>query len=143
MRKKNALLILFLSVHSLFLFSQQQRFKGYPEENPDIRSGFVNPPKGYGNVPFYWWSGDKLDKERLGEQLDILSQSATDGFAVSYIHTDPEVDIRYSIKAGMAFTEEQVRAVRVYFRKNGGTCGTGSPANVHGGIWGQVWMIIP
>ena len=96
MRKKNALLILFLSVHSLFLFSQQQRFKGYPEENPDIRSGFVNPPKGYGNVPFYWWSGDKLDKERLGEQLDILSQSATDGFAVSYIHTDPEVDTLFN-----------------------------------------------
>lgn len=75
-------------------YAQSQKYKGYPDKNPglDVLPGFVNPPKGYGNVPFYWWNGDVLDKERLKEQLDILSASATDGFAISYIHTSPRVD---------------------------------------------------
>jgi hypothetical protein len=30
--------------------------------------------------------------DRLVEELEILSSSATDGFAVSYIHTAPAVD---------------------------------------------------
>lgn len=74
--------------------AQSQKYKGYPDKRPDldVLPGFVNPPKGYGNVPFYWWNGDVLDKERLKDQLDILSESATDGFAVSYIHTTPQVD---------------------------------------------------
>ena len=82
----------------LFLYpeghSQTQKYKGYPDRNPDVDvlPGFVSPPKGYGNVPFFWWNGDPLVKERLEEQLDILSTSATDGFAVSYIHTNPQVD---------------------------------------------------
>lgn len=65
-------------------------------QDVDVRSEFLRPPKGYGNVPFYWWSGDRLNKERLKEQLDILSESATDGFAVSYIHTDPNVDTLFN-----------------------------------------------
>lgn len=75
-------------------YAQSQKYKGYPEMRPDldVLPGFVNPPKGYGNVPFYWWNGDVLNKERLKDQLDILSASATDGFAVSYIHTTPQVD---------------------------------------------------
>lgn len=75
-----------------------QKNKGYPVHHPDtdVVSGFSKPPKGYGNVPFYWWSGDRLNKERLKEQLDILSESATDGFAVSYIHTDPSVDTLFN-----------------------------------------------
>lgn len=58
----------------------------------DLLTGFINPPEGYGNVPFYWWNGDTLKKERLREQLGILAASATDGFAVSYIHTHPLID---------------------------------------------------
>ena len=86
------LLIAVFVVQPLCIVAQLQKYKGYPKRDPDIRSEFVNPPKGYGNVPFYWWSGDNLNKERLKEQLEILSRSATDGFAVSYIHTDPKVD---------------------------------------------------
>ncbi|WP_036675317.1 glycosyl hydrolase [Pedobacter heparinus] len=67
------------------------KFSGYPTRNPDfdVRPGFGNPPKGYGNVPFFWWNGDTLSRARLTEQLDILKQSSTDGFAISYLHTDP------------------------------------------------------
>ena len=53
---------------------------------------FASPPAGYGNVPFYWWNGDSLRRERLQEQLEILSSAAVDGFAVSYIHTSPRID---------------------------------------------------
>lgn len=67
------------------------RYSGYPSRDAklNVLPGFNNPPKGYGNVPFFWWNGDTLSRERLTEQLDILKQSATDGFAVSYLHTDP------------------------------------------------------
>ena len=79
---------------SIFAYPQSQYKKGYPNKDKDfdVLPGFQQPPKGYGNVPFYWWSGDSLTRERLAAQLDILSESATDGFAVSYIHTDPQID---------------------------------------------------
>lgn len=75
-------------------YAQSQKYKGYPNKSSDkdVLKGFIDPPKGYGNVPFYWWNGDTLNKERLKEQLDILSTSATDGFAISYVHTSPRVD---------------------------------------------------
>lgn len=83
---------------SLNTLAQPQHLKGYPERGADfdVLPGFQQPPKGYGNVPFYWWSGDRLTKERLSAQLDILKESATDGFAISYIHTDPETDTLFN-----------------------------------------------
>lgn len=53
---------------------------------------FLNPPKGYGNVPFFWWNGDSLDIKRLEWELDRLEGSSTEGFSISYIHTHPGVD---------------------------------------------------
>ena len=87
-------ILLFVLCSSTSIYSQSQYKKGYPNRNKDfdVLPGFRQPPKGYGNVPFYWWSGDTLTRERLSAQLDILSESATDGFAVSYIHTDPKID---------------------------------------------------
>ncbi|SDK96637.1 Glycosyl hydrolases family 2, sugar binding domain [Pedobacter sp. ok626] len=79
------------------------KFSGYPTRDPgfDVRPGFLNPPKGYGNVPFFWWNGDTLSRARLTEQLDILKESATDGFAVSYLHTDPKgADYEFNKKNG-------------------------------------------
>ena len=72
-----------------------QYMNGYPsrEGNIDIRKGFVNPPPGYGNVPFYWWSGDSLDINRLQEQLDLLSDASTSGLCVSYHHTHADVEV--------------------------------------------------
>lgn len=80
--------------------AQSQYMRGYPQAdaNLDLKQGFLSPPKGYGNVPFYWWSGDHLTRERLAAQLDILSESATDGFAISYIHTDPKTDTLFNGK---------------------------------------------
>ena len=71
-----------------------QSHKGWPryDEVTDLKASFANPPKGYGNVPFYWWTGDSLDIKRLEAQLDILSDASTDGLCVSYNHTHATVD---------------------------------------------------
>lgn len=72
----------------------EQAYKGWPSRTGsiDIRKGFANPPKGYGNVPFYWWTGDSLNLDRLTEQLNILADASTDGLNISYNHTHSEVD---------------------------------------------------
>ena len=74
---------------------QDQAFKGWPghDDITDLKQAFANPPKGYGNVPFYWWTGDSLDINRLKEQLEILSDASTDGLCVSYNHTHDKVDV--------------------------------------------------
>lgn len=99
MRKK-IMLSLVLCLSFLQGFSQEQRFKGYPllENHVNIREGFLAPPKGYGNVPFYWWNGDSLNCSRLQDQLDILSEASVDGLAVSYIHSHPLVDVDLNAK---------------------------------------------
>lgn len=67
---------------------------GYPVPMADhaLKKAFRTPPRGYGNVPFYWWTGDRLTKERLSYQLNLLKDAHTEGFAVSYSHTHPQVD---------------------------------------------------
>lgn len=94
------MLSLVLCLSFLQGFSQEQRFKGYPllENHVNIREGFLTPPKGYGNVPFYWWNGDSLNCSRLQDQLDILSEASVDGLAVSYIHSHPLVDVDLNAK---------------------------------------------
>ena len=47
---------------------------------------FLNPKKEYGEVPFYWWTGDRLDKQRLTEQLEKLSDSSVAGVQINYAH---------------------------------------------------------
>ncbi len=51
---------------------------------------FITPPKGYGNVPFYWWNGDKLDKQRLCSQLDLLHEKGISGVQINYCHEYPD-----------------------------------------------------
>ena len=74
--------------------SNPQRYRGYPssDDGHDLRSSFASPPKGYGNVPFLWFNGDTLKRDRMTHLLDVLGSSATDGFSVSYIHRNPSVD---------------------------------------------------
>ncbi len=47
---------------------------GVPERAAatDVRPGFITPPSGYGQVPFYWWVGDPLSRERLAWQMERL-----------------------------------------------------------------------
>lgn len=72
----------------------REQYKGWPQHDAhlDVRQGFAQPPRGYGNVPFYWWSGDSLSLARLQAQLDLLADASTDGLCVSYCHTHADVD---------------------------------------------------
>lgn len=53
-----------------------------------LHSKFINPPKGYGEVSFYWWLGDKLTKDRLAWQLDQLENYNIEGLQINYAHSD-------------------------------------------------------
>ena len=54
----------------------------------DVLPGFINPPKGYGEVPFYWWQGDTLTKERISWQLDQLQDKCISSLQINYSHLD-------------------------------------------------------
>lgn len=63
---------------------------GYPSRAADLDAlpGFRNPPPGYGEVPFWWWTGDPLDEERLIWQLEQLHAKGISGVQVNYAHED-------------------------------------------------------
>ncbi|MEI8288216.1 MAG: glycosyl hydrolase [Verrucomicrobiota bacterium] len=63
---------------------------GFADRSPtfDALSGFQNPPPGFGTVPFYWWLGDPLTKERLGWELEQMKGMGVSGFQINYAHTD-------------------------------------------------------
>lgn len=63
---------------------------GIPSRDPqlDVLPGFQAPPPGYGEVPFWWWTGDRLDPERLVAQLKELHRKGVSGVQVNYSHYD-------------------------------------------------------
>lgn len=91
----------------------QQRAKctdGRPvrSEKMDVLPGFKSPPKGYGEVPFYWWMGDTLTKEHLIGHLDILKKKKISSLQVNYAHSDkggPSWGLTFKSKPEI-FTEE-------------------------------------
>ena len=62
---------------------------GFPSRatDLDVLPGFQNPPHGYGEVPFWWWTGDPLDKDRLLWQIEELHKKGVNGMQVNYSHT--------------------------------------------------------
>ena len=63
---------------------------GYPSRDADLDAlpGFLDPPPGYGQVPFWWWTGDPLDVDRLTWQLEQLHEKGISGVQVNYAHED-------------------------------------------------------
>ncbi len=55
-------------------------------ESRELEETFRAPPPGYGEVPFWWWTGEKLDKARIGEQLHELYAKGVSGTQVNYAH---------------------------------------------------------
>lgn len=112
--KKPKLILLFLFIMLINLvieaqidFSRQALLKSLEYSNPDLLDypdgaagfpvrdinfdvlpGFRNPPAGYGEVPFWWWSGDPLDSARLLWQIEELHKKGITGMQVNYIHKD-------------------------------------------------------
>jgi len=63
---------------------------GFPSRDPNLDAlpRFQNPPPGYGEVPFWWWTGDPLDKDRLLWQIEKLHEKGISGMQVNYAHED-------------------------------------------------------
>ena len=55
-------------------------------EGEELARHFAAPPEGYGIVPFYWWLGDKLTKERIEWQLEKMRGHAVSGLQINYAH---------------------------------------------------------
>ncbi len=49
---------------------------------------FSDAPDEYGEVPFYWWEGEKITKERLLWQLEQLKDRDICALQINYCHTD-------------------------------------------------------
>jgi len=49
------------------IVQRPETFLGFPEaDDSKLIEYFKDPPKGYGEVPFFWWTGgDTLTRERL------------------------------------------------------------------------------
>lgn len=54
----------------------------------DVWPGFQQPPPGFGTVPFYWWLGDPLTKERLAWELEQMAGMGVSGYQINYAHSD-------------------------------------------------------
>ncbi len=77
------------------LVSQPDNNLAYPSQESANRilESFKKPPHGYGEVPFYWWTGgEELTRERLLWQLDQLSKAPVLGLNISYNHTHKITD---------------------------------------------------
>ena len=46
----------------------------------------TSPERQYGEVPFYWWNGSPLSKERLKEQIEMLAEKGLAGVQINYAH---------------------------------------------------------
>ena len=55
-------------------------------EYTDFITPLRHPAAKYGEVPFYWWSGEPLDKPRLRRQLETLAAAGIAGVQVNYAH---------------------------------------------------------
>ena len=82
-------LLLALSVIS-WLCSAFAGGPGFPSRAADLDAlrGFKNPPPGYGEVPFWWWTGDDLNVERMIGQIRELHKKGISGVQVNYSHFD-------------------------------------------------------
>jgi hypothetical protein len=87
MRPKYLLTCLLLSALAVF---GAKNPPGFPDRSPklDVLPGFKSPPKGYGEVSFYWWLGDTLTRERITSQLEQLKDMSITGLQINYCHTD-------------------------------------------------------
>lgn len=63
---------------------------GYPERDKitNLKGKFQTPPKGYGEVPFYWWMGDTITREHLSWHLDKLKDMHISSLQINYAHSD-------------------------------------------------------
>jgi len=88
--KFGLLLIISTMILSLNAQNTPKLPPGFPDRSPnlDVLPGFKTPPKGYGEVSFFWWIGDTLTHDRLIWEMDQLKGKGITGLQVNYCHTD-------------------------------------------------------
>ena len=85
---------LYCVIVSIFVFSsiegQNILPPGFPDRSPDldVLPGFKSPPPGYGEVPFWWWTGEDLNVDRMIGQVRELHKKGISGVQVNYSHLD-------------------------------------------------------
>lgn len=52
----------------------------------DFIKALTSPDRRFGEVPFYWWNGGELNKERLSAQLKALDTKGLKGVQINYAH---------------------------------------------------------
>lgn len=52
----------------------------------DFIEALTSPDRRFGEVPFYWWNGDALDKERIADQIRMLAEKGLAGVQINYAH---------------------------------------------------------
>ena len=55
-------------------------------EYKDFITPLRRPADDYGEVPFYWWNGERLDKKRITAQLEALAEKGVAGVQINYLH---------------------------------------------------------
>lgn len=82
--------IVFLFVTLSLTAQNSKTIPGFPNRSThlNVLPGFSTPPKGYGEVPFWWWTGDTLNTERMIGQLKELRKKGVSGVQVNYSHYD-------------------------------------------------------
>ncbi len=91
MKLKSCLILTILAMYISVTGQNLQKLPaGFPDRssNLDVLPGFRHPPKGYGEVSFYWWIGDTLTQDRILWQLDQLKDKGITGLQINYCHTD-------------------------------------------------------
>ncbi len=85
-------LFILIAANSFFSTSMAQNSlpPGYPDRSPnlDVLPGFKTPPPGYGEVPFWWWTGEDLNVDRMIWQVRELHKKGISGVQVNYSHFD-------------------------------------------------------
>jgi len=87
---KSRILFALFTFCQFSLFGQAILPAGYVDRSPslDVLPGFLNPPKGFGEVPFYWWQGDTLTRERITWELNQLQNKGISSLQINYSHLD-------------------------------------------------------
>ena len=81
---------LFVLTFNSIMNANAEKAPGWPSRDPglDALPGFQTPPAGYGEVPFWWWTGEPLDADRLIGQVRELHKKGISGVQVNYSHLD-------------------------------------------------------
>ena len=76
---------------------------------------FLTPPKGFGNVPFYWWNGERLDLKRIEWQLEKLAENGVSGIQINFMCHCPdqlETVSRWNVRRPLKFSDAVNNAKR-------------------------------